>query len=143
MYRVGEIRWRLGHVAYGIVLVFAGASLAGCSGAGATITRLTVGQPGPDACQLVSNTDQQNVKPKQSSGGQQSGDTAGLYGGTRRASSCDRDKLIAFLRENPDKARAWAAVRQISAAEIPAYVSRLTPVILRTDTLVTNYGYRN
>ncbi|WP_165975501.1 DUF6777 domain-containing protein, partial [Actinomadura rubrisoli] len=67
----------------------------------------------------------------------------GLYGGTRRASSCDQGKLVAFLQANPAKARAWAAVEGIPVSDIPRYVSRLTPVLLRTDTLVTNHGWRD
>lgn len=67
----------------------------------------------------------------------------GLYGGTRRAATCDQQKLIAFLQANPDKARAWAKVQGIPVSDIPRYVSRLTPVLLRTDTLVTNHGYDN
>lgn len=29
----------------------------------------------------------------------------------------------------------------IKSNDIPAYVARLTPVILRTDTFVTNHGF--
>jgi Domain of unknown function (DUF6777)/Fic/DOC family len=66
---------------------------------------------------------------------------AGLYGGTRNYKSCDAQKLIGFLQQNPAKAQAWASTLGISTAQIPAYVSGLTPVLLRTDTRVTNHGY--
>jgi hypothetical protein len=72
-----------------------------------------------------------------------SGGTAGLYGGTEQASSCDAKKMISFLAANPDKGRAWASVEGIAPADIPAYVGSLTPVLLRVDTRVTNHGFSN
>lgn len=72
-----------------------------------------------------------------------SGGVPGLYGGTRNLSTCDPELLITFLQQNPDKARAWAGVQGISPADIPAYVRSLTPVLLRTDTRVTNHGFLN
>jgi hypothetical protein len=115
----------------------------GCGEAGATITRLTVGTPGPDPYMLAAGTDRQQVKPSRRAGGTEDGDMPGLYGGTRRSASCDSAKLVAFLQANPDKAAAWAKVRGIAAKDIPQYVRRLTPVLLRVDTLVTNHGYKN
>jgi hypothetical protein len=67
----------------------------------------------------------------------------GLYGGTRNYSTCDAQKLIAFLEQNPAKAAAWASTLGISTTGIARYVSGLTPVLLRTDTRVTNHGYIN
>ncbi|MEV3921770.1 DUF6777 domain-containing protein [Actinomadura coerulea] len=123
-------------------LVAAGV-LTGCGDAGATITRLTVGSPGPDPYTLASGTDRGDVKARPQAGGTREGDAPGLYGGTRRASTCDRKRLVTFLRAHPDKARAWARAQGIPVDEIPRYVSRQTPVLLRTDTLVTNHGYRD
>lgn len=125
------------------VLALTAGALAGCGDAGAAITRLTVGSPGPDPYTLMANTDKTDVKERPKAGGTKDGDSPGLYGGTRRASTCDQQKLIAFLQANPDKARAWAAVQGIPVSDIPRYVSRLTPVLLRTDTLVTNHGYHD
>jgi hypothetical protein len=71
------------------------------------------------------------------------GSLSGLYGGTRSSSSCDREKMIAFLQANPDKAKAWAGVVAIDVASIPSYVRGLTPVVLTRDTRVTNHGYAN
>jgi hypothetical protein len=34
-------------------------------------------------------------------------DAPGLYGGTLNNASCDRNQMIAFLRQNPAKAAAW------------------------------------
>lgn len=124
-------------------LVLAAGTLSGCGDAGATITRLTVGTPGPDPYTLMSNTDRTDVKERPKAGGKKDGDSPGLYGGTRQTSTCDKQRLVAFLQANPDKARAWADVQGIPAGEIPGYVSRLTPVLLRTDTLVVNHGYRD
>jgi hypothetical protein len=125
-------------------LVLAAGTLAACGDAGAAITRLTVGSPGRDPYALMSNTDQMKVtKPPAATGGTKAGDAPGLYGGTRQMSSCDQHKLVAFLQANPDKARAWAGVQGIPVSDIERYVSRLTPVSLRTDTLVTNHGYRD
>jgi hypothetical protein len=72
-----------------------------------------------------------------------SGATAGLYGGTLDAASCDPGKLVDFLEQNPDKAAAWAGVVGIRPSEIRSYVATLTPVILRSDTRVTNHGWVN
>lgn len=71
------------------------------------------------------------------------GDEPGLYGGTRNLSSCDPEKMITYLAQNPDKARAWAGVFQITPEQIPAYIRDLTPIVLRTDTRVTNHGFQN
>ncbi|MFC6885143.1 DUF6777 domain-containing protein [Actinomadura yumaensis] len=121
----------------------AAATVAGCGDAGATITRLTVGTPGPDPYTLMSNTDQRRIEPGRRAGGTRRGDSPGLYGGTRRAASCDPRRLVAFLQANPDKARAWAGAQGIEPGGIARFVARLTPVLLRTDTLVTNHGYRD
>jgi len=67
--------------------------------------------------------------------------TPGLYGGTRNISSCDARQMVAYLQQNPSKATAWAATLGISTSQISTYVSKLTNVLLRTDTRVTNHGY--
>ncbi len=69
------------------------------------------------------------------------GGKAGLYGGTLDSSQCDKNKLIDFLESNPDKARAWARVQGIDQSAIRSFVSKLTSVILRSDTSVTNHGF--
>jgi hypothetical protein len=117
--------------------------LVGCGDAGATITRLTVGTAGPDPYVVMSGTDRKEIKTSPRGGGTMDGDAPGLYGGTRRAATCDPAKLVAFLQANPDKARAWASVHKIKPGDIQRFVSRLTPVLLRVDTLVTNHGFRD
>jgi hypothetical protein len=76
-------------------------------------------------------------------GGTVAGDTPGLYGGTRGNASCDREKMLAYLRQHPDKAAAWAEVLGIKPEAMAEYVATLTPIILRVDTYVTNHGFAN
>ena len=94
-------------------------------------------------------TDKSGVKPPAGAASTSGGPVRyvaslpGLYGGTRNYKSCDAQKLITFLQQNPAKAKAWASTLGISTAQIRGYVSALTPVLLRTDTRVTNHGYVN
>ena len=69
--------------------------------------------------------------------------TPGLYGGSGNARVCNPVQVVTYLRENPQKAAAWAGVLGISPNRIGAYVGSLTPVVLTSDTLVTNHGYLN
>ena len=71
------------------------------------------------------------------------GGQVGLYGGTLDLGSCDRTQLVGFLQGNPDKGAAWAGVQGIEPADIEPFVLGLTALILRSDTLVTNHGYRD
>jgi hypothetical protein len=71
------------------------------------------------------------------------GGHVGLYGGTMNTMTCDKHQLAVFLQQNPDKAAAWSSVLGITTDQIPSYVDGLTPVLLRSDTLVTNHGYAN
>ncbi len=70
-------------------------------------------------------------------------ETVGLFGGTMNNSTCDKNQLVGFLQANPDEAAAWAQALGITAAQIPAFVAPLTPVLLRSDTTVTNHGFVN
>ena len=81
------------------------------------------------------------------------GDRDGLYGGTLNNAECDRDKMITFLAGHPAQAGAfiealntdptlfWSGGNHLTAADIPAYLRELTPVLLRLDTRVTNHGF--
>lgn len=83
----------------------------------------------------------------------QNGATAGLYGGTRDIGRCDRNQMISYLIQNPAKANAWVAALSsdpglrwsggttVGPEQIPQYINELTPVILRSDTRVTNHGF--
>ncbi|HUF84724.1 MAG TPA: DUF6777 domain-containing protein, partial [Acidimicrobiia bacterium] len=88
-------------------------------------------------------TDQGGVTPPPDTGETFEGNTPGLYGGTMNQAQCDAEQLITFLEQNADKAAAWAQVLGIKAADIRDYVSGLTPVVLRSDTYVTNHGFEN
>lgn len=88
-------------------------------------------------------TDQRGVTAPAGSGGTFTGATSGLYGGTLNNSSCERQTMIAFLQEHPDKGAAWAEVEGIKQADLASYIFSLTPVLLRSNTLVTNHGFSN
>lgn len=97
--------------------------------------------PGENPFTPPMGQDQPNVITPPNAGQTFSGDTSGLYGGTLNSSSCDKDAMATFLQSNPAKAAAWAGVLDITPADIPAYVAGLTPLILRSDTAVTNHGF--
>lgn len=67
----------------------------------------------------------------------------GLYGGTMDYQQCDKEQLKTFLTQNQDKGTAWAEVRGITFQELPSYIDKLTPVLLRSDTRVTNHSFKN
>ncbi|WP_063768307.1 DUF6777 domain-containing protein [Streptomyces griseus] len=77
-------------------------------------------------------------------GSLQQGDTPGLYGGTKQPGICDVEQLREFLTDprNHRKARAWGDVFGITTDGIPDFLDRLTPVLLRHDTLVKNHDYK-
>ncbi|RII20280.1 hypothetical protein DSC45_03570 [Streptomyces sp. YIM 130001] len=72
-----------------------------------------------------------------------SGDTPGLYGGTKSVSSCDVEKQIRYLTAHSAKATAFAETVGISSSEVTGYLRGLTPVQLRADTRITNHGFRS
>ncbi|MFV0318107.1 MAG: DUF6777 domain-containing protein [Microthrixaceae bacterium] len=84
-----------------------------------------------------------------------SGREPGLYGGSTDNTVCDPQKMIDFLAANPDKAAAWVSALNgdpdvvavngspLTVDTMPAFIRTLTPVVLNSDTRVTNYGYRN
>ena len=71
------------------------------------------------------------------------GSTPGLYGGTGDERVCDPAQLADYLTHTPDKAAAWGTTLGVAPRAIPAYIATLTPVVLTTDTRVTNHGYAN
>jgi hypothetical protein len=71
------------------------------------------------------------------------GTEPGLYGGTTDEQACDPFELAEFLEAEPAKAAAWASVLGIQQGEIRGYIESLTPVLLTTDTWVTNHGFEN
>ncbi|MEV4922841.1 DUF6777 domain-containing protein [Streptomyces roseoverticillatus] len=71
------------------------------------------------------------------------GSTPGLYGGTQNAASCDVERQIRYLDDDQAKSRAFASAAGIQQGEIPRYLRSLTPLQLRSDTRVTNHGYKD
>ncbi|WP_235989556.1 DUF6777 domain-containing protein [Streptomyces ureilyticus] len=84
------------------------------------------------------------IRGERPGGGLQQGNKPGLYGGSSKPGTCDVDQLKEFLidPENRRKAQEWARVAGISPDAIDEYVDRLTPVLLRHDTLVRNHDYK-
>jgi hypothetical protein len=56
--------------------------------------------------------------------------TSGPYGGTGSDKVCDRDRLIRYLEENPDRMREWARVLGVepSFKAVSKYIAKLHPV---------------
>ncbi|MFI9245236.1 DUF6777 domain-containing protein [Streptomyces sp. NPDC053086] len=72
-----------------------------------------------------------------------SGATPGLYHGTPHVAGCDVERHIGYLAADPAKADAFARVAGVTRPALPDYLRGLTPVVLGTDTRVTNHSYRN
>ncbi|MGW5468878.1 DUF6777 domain-containing protein [Streptomyces chartreusis] len=72
-----------------------------------------------------------------------SGETPGLYGGTRGAGSCDVQRQIDALAADRTRARVFAQAAGVSQTSVPGYLRGLTSVVLRADTRVTNHGFRD
>ncbi|MGQ0482930.1 MAG: protein kinase domain-containing protein [Pseudonocardia sp.] len=132
-----------------LILAAAIGSLFGFSAQGAPegpglgVVREPIQTPGINPYMPTVGDDIPNVQAPPESRGEYSGELAGLYGGTLNISSCDRDKMVGFLGDNPDKGMAWAGVQGITPEALPSYVSGLTPLVLRSDTSVTNHGFVN
>ena len=67
------------------------------------------------------------------------------FGGSGSNQVCDRDKLIRFMRDHPDRMREWARVLDIAPTfgAVRRYIARLHPVTLTRDTQVTNHSFVN
>ncbi|MEM7092168.1 MAG: DUF6777 domain-containing protein [Actinomycetota bacterium] len=64
----------------------------------------------------------------------------GLFGGTAEE-TCDPERLISYLLDNPKKGEAWASVQGIAFSELPEYIRGLTPRVLAADASVINHGF--
>ncbi|MBB4790380.1 hypothetical protein BJY54_000992 [Streptomyces nodosus] len=110
------------------------------------------GSRGPDPftdSTVRSSSAPRPAAPPQSAGGAASwapravsGATPGLYGGTRSRASCDIERQIALLAADRTKARAFARAAGVDQASVAAHLRGLTSVVLRTDTRVTDHGFR-
>jgi hypothetical protein len=88
-------------------------------------------------------TDQADLTPPAGTAGEFTGDAEGLYGEAGDEPACDTQTLLANLQDDPTKAAAWAEAVGVDTGDIPGYVNSLNPVVLRSDTAVTSYGYEN
>jgi hypothetical protein len=81
------------------------------------------------------------------SSGANSGGSGGSqpFGGSGSNRVCDRDKLIRFLKANPERMREWTRVLGVSPSfsAVKRYIAKLHPVTLTRDTQITNHAYRN
>jgi hypothetical protein len=126
-----------------IVVTVVAVSSGGDEAAAAEVELEPISSTGENPFMTSVGTDEADVTPPADTGGTFTGSTPGLYGGTLNNSSCDATQLVTYLRQNPDKAQAWADVIGITTVNISTYVDSLTPVILRSDVSVTNHGYSN
>lgn len=115
--------------------------LRGGAGNASQVTLEPTSSAGANPFMAPVGTDQAGVAAPPQSGGTFAGNTPGLYGGTRDVGSCDPQAMVAFLQAYPDRAAAWAGVLAIRPIDISGFVAGLTPVILRSDTAVTNHGF--
>jgi hypothetical protein len=132
-----------------LVVAACGSSTHSASGVkgGSEVKAEAINTAGNDPFTASVGKDKAGVKPPPAAASTSGGpatyvaSTPGLYGGTRNISVCDAKQLVSFLEQNPSKAAAWAGVLGIQTTKISSYVDGLTPVLLRTDTRVTNHGY--
>ncbi len=138
-------RRRVGIRAAGVALACAMVVVSGCGqqrvGATTTFRREPVNAPVPRPFTGSVGTDEAGVEPPENVTGAYAGTTPGLY--LDRGAVCDQAALVTALDANPTTAAVWAGLVGIAPADIDRYVATLTPVVLRTDTAVTNHGYEN
>ncbi|MET7698296.1 DUF6777 domain-containing protein [Streptomyces sp. NPDC005485] len=97
---------------------------------------------------LYGGTEEQPVDGSSGDGnGQGNGeddDSTGVFGGSTKPGTCLVTKLRKFLTDpgNSAKAREWAKVLDIRQDQIGKYIDKLTPVVLRHDTLVQNHDFK-
>lgn len=67
------------------------------------------------------------------------------FGGSGSNRVCDRDKLIEFLVDNPERMAEWARVLGVEPTirAVKKYIAKLHPVTLTRDTQVTNNSFTN
>ena len=98
--------------------------------------------PGPDPFTKPADVEGDEAVDLPASG---SGSSQQPFGGSGSNRVCDRDKLIRFLRRNPQVMREWARVLGVRPTfrAVRKYISKLHPVTLTRDTQVTNHSYKN
>ncbi|MGW2329904.1 DUF6777 domain-containing protein [Streptomyces sp. NPDC001700] len=111
-------------------------------GAAAEYRREPVGKTSVPAFTPAIGHDRRHVVSPSNGGRAFQGDTPGLYSGVPGRQPCDRRELIRDLKASPKKAAAWSRVQHIRPQRVPAYVHRLSGVVLRSDTYARTYGYQ-
>lgn len=131
------------------VLVFACGGQSTFPTAGTEIAFEPAHSTGPDpftasvATTEITSDQAKAVRSQAKPGVVLAGNGTGLYGGSGDKATCDAGKLISFLDQNADKAKAWAGAIGIEPAEIRQYVEGLISVVLLRNTRVTNHGFRD
>ena len=98
---------------------------------------------GPHPFTRPAGADQPGTPELADAGGAQRGDSSQLYAQDPAQLPCDGRVLVDELRADPARAAAWAQVQRVPVERIPEFVAGLTPVLLRADTAVVDYGYRD
>ena len=127
-----------GMVAAGLVLGGAGTWLT-LSGSSAEAAVQTTSFAGAHPTTNPFGTDAPQVAAVAATG-PQTGDTTGLYAATTPP-SCDNASYLTQLQADPAKLAAFAGVFGIGADTVPAFVTSLSPVVLRAATSVTDHPY--
>ncbi|MDD7938313.1 Hsp70 family protein [Actinomycetospora lutea] len=127
-----------------LVLVVAGFALVVLVGPPAAASETTLepvntAQANPFLPQ-AGGTDAPGVASPPDAAGSVGGNTPGLFGGSG-SNACRRDEMADFLAGHPDLGAAWAQAQGIDPSQIGDFLAHLSPVVLRADTAVTNYGY--
>lgn len=65
---------------------------------------------------------------------------SGLFGGTAE-NTCDPERLIRFLHDNPAEGRAWAAAQGIELDEVADFIRSLDVQVLAAPAEVLNHGF--
>lgn len=140
-------------IAVALIVVFTRSGGSGGDGGGGEVFLQAADKSGPDPFTESTATDSSTPPETPSATPTRSeppnvtravdGSAPGLYGGTRKVTSCDVEKQIKFLQANPTKTNAFASVLGIRSSDVAAHLRALTPVQLRMDTRVTNHGYRD
>ena len=123
-----------------LAVVAAGCGSSGSSGGSKHVAKLQTirfqrpKDPGP-----------QPFTPPADVSGPKTVQASGPFGGTGSNQVCDRDLLIRFLKEHPDRMREWARVEGIDPSydSVSKYIAKLHPVTLTRDTQVTNHTFIN
>ena len=63
----------------------------------------------------------------------------GIFGGTVE-NTCDPERLIAFLYDDPIALKAWSTVQGIEADEVAEYIRNLTPMMTAEEVRVQNHS---